>query len=132
MKKKSIILFFGTIITTNLVLHVWAEDSDLFDVLEYIAYSKKPIPRIKRAEIAEEKIYNNLTENQKEFIDFVLGKYVEGGVEELDINRLSDLIILKYKALQDGEKTLGNPEGIKSMFIDFQKHLYTGKEATAA
>jgi hypothetical protein len=28
----------------------------------------------------------------------------EGGVEELDINRLSDLIILKYKALQDGEK----------------------------
>ena len=48
----------------------------------------------------------------------------EGGVEELDINRLSDLIILKYKALQDGERTLGNPEGIKSMFIDFQKHLY--------
>jgi type I restriction enzyme R subunit len=48
----------------------------------------------------------------------------EGGVEELDINRLSDLIILKYKALQDGEKILGNPEGIKNMFIDFQKHLY--------
>ena len=48
----------------------------------------------------------------------------EGGVEELDINRLSDLIILKYKALLDGEKNLGNPEGIKNMFIDFQKHLY--------
>ena len=54
----------------------------------------------------------------------MLSKYVEGGVEELDINRLSDLIILKYKALQDGEKNLGNPEGIKNMFIDFQKHLY--------
>jgi type I restriction enzyme R subunit len=109
-----------------------AENSDLFDVLEHIAYQKKTIPRKTRVANAEEKIHSNLSDNQKEFIDFVLSKYVEGGVEELDINRLSDLIILKYKALQDGEKTLGNPEGIKSMFIDFQKHLYTGKEATAA
>ncbi len=109
-----------------------AENSDLFDVLEYIVFSKKPISRTTRVSNAEDKIHKNLNDRQKEFIDFVLGKYVEGGVEELDINRLSDLIILKYKALQDGERTLGNPEGIKSMFIDFQKHLYTGKEATAA
>ena len=101
-----------------------AENSDLFDVLEYIVFSKKPIPRTTRVSNAEDKIHRNLNDKQKEFIDFVLSKYVEGGVEELDINRLSDLIILKYKALQDGEKNLGNPEGIKSMFIDFQKHLY--------
>jgi len=101
-----------------------AENSDLFDVLEHIAYQKKPIPRATRVSNAENKIHNSLNDKQKEFIDFVLSKYVEGGVEELDINRLSDLIILKYKALQDGEKILGNPEGIKSMFIDFQKHLY--------
>jgi type I restriction enzyme, R subunit len=101
-----------------------AENSDLFDVLEHVAYQKKPIPRATRVSNAENKIHSNLNDNQKEFIDFVLSRYVEGGVEELDINRLSDLIVLKYKALQDGEKTLGNPEGIKSMFIDFQKHLY--------
>ena len=81
-----------------------AENSDLFDVLEYIAYQKKPIPRKTRVANAEEKIHSNLSANQKDFIDFVLSKYVEGGVEELDINRLSDLIILKYKAIQDGEK----------------------------
>ena len=101
-----------------------AENSDLFDVLEYIAYQKKPITRATRVSKAENKIHNSLNDKQKEFIDFVLSKYVEGGVEELDINRLSDLIILKYKALLDGEKNLGNPEGIKNMFIDFQKHLY--------
>jgi type I restriction enzyme R subunit len=101
-----------------------AEDSDIFDVLEHIAYQKKPIPRATRVSNAENKIHSNLNDNQKEFIDFVLSKYVEGGVEELDINRLSNLIILKYKALQDGEKILGNPEGIKNMFVDFQKHLY--------
>ena len=101
-----------------------AEDSDIFDVLEHIAYSKKPIQRATRVANAENKIYSNLDSNQKEFIDFVLNKYVEGGVDELDINRLSDLVILKYNTLHDGQKKLGNPEKIKSTFIDFQKHLY--------
>jgi type I restriction enzyme R subunit len=101
-----------------------AENSDIFDVLEYIAYSKKPISRQTRVANAESRIHSNLSDRQKEFIDFILSRYVEGGVEELDINRLSDLLILKYKAIYDGEKALGNVEGIKSMFIDFQKHLY--------
>ena len=101
-----------------------AEDSDIFDVLEHIAYSKKPIQRSTRVANAEDKIYSNLNSNQKEFIDFVLSKYVEGGVEELDINRLSSLIELKYRSLHDGQKVLGDAEKIKSTFIDFQKHLY--------
>ena len=58
------------------------------------------------------------------FIDFVLSKYVEGGVEELDINRLSSLIELKYKSLHDGQKVLGDADNIKNTFINFQKHLY--------
>ncbi len=101
-----------------------AEDSDIFDVLEHIAYSKKPIQRAIRVANAENKIHSNLDSNQKEFIDFVLSKYVEGGVDELDISRLSDLVILKYNTLHDGQKKLGSPEKIKSTFIDFQKHLY--------
>ena len=101
-----------------------AEKSDLFDVLEYIAYQKKPITREARVAQAEETIHSNLSDKQKEFIDFILSRYVEGGVDELDINRLSDLLTLKYKAVYDGEKALGNVEGIKEMFIDFQRHLY--------
>ena len=101
-----------------------AENSDLFDVLEYIAYSKKPISRETRVAKAEDKIYSNLSDKQREFIDFVLSRYVEGGVEELDINRLSDLLTLKYKALYDGEKALGSIDSIKDMFINFQRHLY--------
>ncbi len=101
-----------------------AEDSDIFDVLEHIAYSKKPIQRATRVAKAENEIHKNINEKQKEFIDFVLSKYVEGGVEELDINRLSDLIELKYKTIYDGQKVLGNPESIKKTFIEFQKFLY--------
>jgi len=101
-----------------------AEDSDIFDVLVHVAYSKKPIQRATRVANAEEEIYKNLNDNQKEFIDFVLSRYVEGGVEELDINRLSSLVELKYKSLHDGQKALGDADKIKSTFIDFQKHLY--------
>ena len=91
-----------------------AEDSDIFDVLEHIAYSKKPIQRATRVANAENKIYKDLNEKQKEFIDFVLSKYVQGGVEELDINRLSSLVELKYKSLHDGQKALGDADKIKS------------------
>ena len=101
-----------------------AEDSDIFDVLEHIAYSKKPIQRTTRVAKAEDAIYKDLNDKQKEFIDFVLSKYVEGGVEELDINRLSSLIELKYKSLHDGQKVLGDANDIKNTFINFQKHLY--------
>ena len=101
-----------------------AEDSDIFDVLEHIAYSKKPIQRATRVANAENAIYEELNDKQKEFIDFVLSKYVEGGVEELDINRLSSLVELKYKSLHDGQKYLGDAEQIKKTFINFQKHLY--------
>ena len=101
-----------------------AENSDIFDVLEYIAYSKKPISREVRVAQAEEIIHRNLSDKQREFIDFILSRYIEGGVDELDINRLSDLLILKYKAIYDGEKVLGDVNGIKKLFIDFQGPLY--------
>jgi len=101
-----------------------AEDSDIFDVLEHIAYSKKPIPRTTRVTNAESEIHKNLNDNQKEFIDFVLSRYVEGGVEELDIDRLGSLIEIKYSGLYDGLKVLGNIDEIRKTFINFQKHLY--------
>ena len=40
------------------------------------------------------------------------------------MDRLSDLITLKYKTVSDGQKVLGDIDGIKNMFISFQKYLY--------
>ena len=50
--------------------------------------------------------------------------YIEGGVEELGIDRLSDLLELKYQGVLEGQQVLGNIDTIKKLFIDFQKHLY--------
>ncbi|MBT7395111.1 MAG: DEAD/DEAH box helicase family protein, partial [Prolixibacteraceae bacterium] len=66
-----------------------AEKSDLFDVLEYVFNSDfKPITREERATRAKATIFALLNDKQKEFIEFVLTKYIEAGVTELDQEKL--------------------------------------------
>ena len=49
---------------------------------------------------------------------------VATGVEELDEERLPDLIKLKYTSLQDGIASLGGVETAREAFIGFQQFLY--------
>jgi type I site-specific restriction endonuclease len=105
-----------------------AEKSDLFDVLEYVFNSDiKPMTREERVRAAEATIFAILNEQQKEFIEFVLRKYVETGVEELDQDKLPILLTNKYQSLEDAKEILGDVKNISSLFIDFQKHLYLEK-----
>lgn len=102
---------------------VHGEDSDLYDVLSHIAYRKGLVPRIERAERA--KIYfNDYNPAQQEFLNFVLDQYVKVGVEELDDDKLGNLLILKYKAIADAKTQLGEIASIRNTFIGFQEHLY--------
>lgn len=102
-----------------------AENSDLFDVLEYVFNSDiKPITREARVAASHSTIFVLLNEQQREFIDFVLSKYVETGVEELDQEKLPILLTNKYQSLEDAKDVLGNVASISSMFIEFQKYLY--------
>jgi type I restriction enzyme R subunit len=101
-----------------------AENSDLFDVLEYISYARKPITREDRVRAAETNIYTLLNNNQKDFIGFVLRNYIQDGVDELDIAKLSTVIKSKYGGIPEAEKALGSIDDISKVFIDFQKHLY--------
>ena len=62
--------------------------------------------------------------NQKDFIDFVLEKYVEAGIDELDDSKLKTLIENKYQSLPDGLSVLGNAVEVRKLFIEFQQYLY--------
>ncbi len=107
-----------------------AEKSDLFDVLEYVFNSDiKPMTREERVAAAEATIFALLNSKQKEFIEFVLSKYVETGVEELDQEKLPALLINKYQSLEDAKEMLGEVGNISSLFIEFQKYLYLQKVA---
>lgn len=101
-----------------------ASKCDLFDVLEYISYSQQPQTREERATIARSLVAATLTPPQKEFVDFVLAKYVENGVDELEQDKLPQLLILKYRSIPDAKAALGNLDTIRETFIHFQKFLY--------
>lgn len=102
-----------------------AENSDLFDVLSYVAFDSDPLTREERANKASSSLHGQFSSKQEAFIDFVLTHYVKEGVDELDGEKLSPLLKLKYNnAIADAVADLGKPELIKSLFIGFQKYLY--------
>ena len=102
---------------------IHGENSDLFDVLNYIAYHKKMVPRLERAEKAKIHLMD-YNAKQQEFLNFVLEQYVQDGVEELDDKKLPELLELKYKAITDAKRELGSTKSIREIFIGFQEHLY--------
>lgn len=106
------------------------EKSDLYDVLEYVFNGDYvAMTREARAKAAEATIFALLNDKQKEFISFVLSKYVEAGVDELDQEKLPILLKNKYQSLEDAKEILGDTANISKLFIEFQEHLYRLKVA---
>ena len=101
-----------------------AEKSDLFDVLEYVSFAIRPITREVRVASSQSAIFAMLDNQQKEFLEYVLSKYIESGVEELDQEKLPLLLQNKYQSLGDAIDILGDVPQISSLFIEFQKYLY--------
>ena len=108
---------------------IHGEDSDLFDVLSYVAYHKDLVPRLERAGRAKIQM-NDYNQKQQEFLNFVLEQYVKEGVDELDDSKLPNLLELKYKAIADAKRELGDIKSIRKTFIGFQQYLYKRGEAS--
>ncbi len=102
-----------------------AEKSDLFDVLAYVAFAMPPVTRAERATSAKTQIHGQFNAKQEAFLDFVLGHYVQQGVEELDREKLTPLLKLRYNnAICDAVADLGRPDEIGRLFAGFQRYLY--------
>ena len=102
-----------------------AEKSDLFDVLANVAYAMPPLTREERVARAKPAISTKFNTQQRAFLDFVLSHYVSVGVNELDQEKLTPLLRLKYhNSIADAVADLGKPEEIGKVFSGFQKFLY--------
>ena len=118
---------FGIDQLTEMQRVIEAEQSDLFDVLAFVAYADEPLTREERAARAEEIIDKEFDSKQHAFLSFVLGHYVKEGVTELDDSKLGTLLKLKYNnALADAFAELGSADAVRRNFIGFQKYLYQG------
>ncbi len=105
-----------------------AENSDLFDVLAHVAFAMQPISREERAHAAHGQIHEHFSDKQEQFLDFVLAHYVQEGVAELEQEKLTKLLKLKYHdSIPDGVADLGGDIGvIRNIFSGFQRYLYQG------
>ena len=104
-----------------------ADDSDIFDVLQYIVYSNQTSDIMSGQERVNEHkilIFDNYDSRQYVFIEFVLQQYVNNGVSELSDERISDLVNLKYGSPANAQIELGKMSEISSVFSGFQKYLY--------
>ncbi len=103
-----------------------AESSDLFDVLEYVKYSLKPITRKTRASVSRSLLESELEARQMEFVDFLVSQYVESGVGELEEGKLETLLEIKYVDIFHAIKVLGDGQvsSVRNLFLKFQKNLY--------
>ena len=102
-----------------------AKDSDVYDVLAYVAYESETHTRAQRATSARPAIREAFADHkQLEFIDFILDKYVEDGVKELATHNIKSLATLKYDSVTDAAAILGSASVIKETFVGFQKYLY--------
>ncbi|WP_076592968.1 EcoAI/FtnUII family type I restriction enzme subunit R [Herminiimonas arsenitoxidans] len=115
---------FGKDMMAEMQKAVDAEKSDLFDVLAYVAFALPTLTREERAANAQIAIHANFNDKQQSFLDFVLAQYVQQGGDELDQEKLSPLIKLKYNAIADGMDALGGPAQVRDVFVGFQKYLY--------
>jgi type I restriction enzyme, R subunit len=118
---------FGPLQMAEMQRIIDAEKSDLFDVLAHIAYALPTLTREERAARAKVAISTQFNSKQQGFLDFVLAHYVTEGVRELDPDKLTPLLRLKYHdSIADAVADLGRPEEIGSVFAGFQRFLYQG------
>jgi type I restriction enzyme R subunit len=108
-----------------------AENSDLFDVLAHVAFAMQPISREERAIAARGEIQAHFSDKQQAFLDFVLAHYVQEGVEELEQEKLTKLLRLKYHdSIADAVSDMGGDiAAIRNLFVGFQPYLYQGDSA---
>lgn len=104
------------------------EKCDMMDVLSFLAYNSTPIDRERRAQILMEEIRKECTEQQKEFVTYIMQLYVQNGFKELGEEKLPTLINMKYKTPFDAVNKLHmQPNQIREFFLDMQQQLYNGK-----
>jgi len=108
-----------------------AEQSDLFDVLAYIAFALPTLTRAERVERHHGQLFIGYDYRQQEFLRFVLDHYVRQGVSELAQEKLPQLIELKYHSIPDAVAELGSVVQIREVFAGFQQHLYAPEQAKA-
>ena len=102
-------------------------DCDIFDVLYHISFYSELMPRKQRVKFVTDdvqffEVYKNL--EAKDFLEFVLKHYEEHGIEELQRDKLGDLVKLKLGTPKDAKTAFGDMKTLLSAYYKLQENIY--------
>lgn len=101
-------------------------ECDIFDVLSHISFSSDLKTRKERAIYVREDnffaVYHNL--KAREFLEYVLNHYEKFGIEELQRDKLGDLVKLKLGTTKDAKIAFGDMKNLLGAYCQLQLHIY--------
>ena len=98
-----------------------AEDSDVYDLLRFIAFDKEIISRHDRVQGTDLSFKDSLDDKSKDFVDFVLNQYEKNGFE--DLNNLTELLNLRFGNVSVVDE-MGGVEKVRDNFNQLQEAIY--------
>ncbi|HKO78241.1 MAG TPA: DEAD/DEAH box helicase family protein [Flavobacterium sp.] len=101
-------------------------DCDIFDVLSHISFSSDLKTRKERARNVREDnffaVYQNL--KARDFLEYVLHHYEKFGIEELQRDKLGDLVKLKLGTTKDAKVVFGDMKNLLGAYYKLQENIY--------
>lgn len=102
-------------------------ECDIFDVLSHISFSSDLITRKQRVEFVKGdpqffEVYKNL--EARDFLMFILQHYENYGIEELQRDKLGDLVKLKLGTSKDAKTAFGDMKTLLSAYYKLQENIY--------
>jgi type I restriction enzyme R subunit len=102
-------------------------DCDIFDVLSHISFESQLMTRKQRVEFVKGEphffeIHKNL--EAREFLEFVLQHYQDYGIEELQRDKLGDLVKLKLGTTKDAKTAFGDMKTLLGAYYQLQENIY--------
>ncbi len=98
-----------------------AKDSDVYDLLRFIAFDKEIISRHDRVQGTDLSFKDSLDDKSKDFVDFVLNQYEKNGFE--DLNDLTELLNLKFGNVSVVDE-MGGVGKVRENFNQLQEAIY--------
>lgn len=111
----------------DLRLMIATPECDIFDVLSHISFASNLMTRKQRVEFVKGEpkffeVYKNL--EAREFLEFILKHYEDYGIEELQRDKLGDLVKLKLGTPKDAKTAFGDMKTLLNAYYKLQENIY--------
>lgn len=116
---------YSTEVLQELARLVDAPDSDLFDVLGYIAFTTPPLTRKARAAAVNASHFESITDEMWQFLQEILNAYVQHGEKTLSDKMLRQHLTVSYGTVSEGAEALGGTRKVRNGYLAMQQRLYT-------